>query len=222
MTKTVVFAEKVILVRERKRSSFQKLLDAWIVDGGTTAQSVFNAVTQYRPDNSLVCVLRNDSDLEIVGPYKVNSNFGFPGKEFMQQELIPACRDAQRQQRPTAARRLLVADGLQIASEWLLLPHRTQQTAGWCVGYVEIGFLLPLANSIPPVDNVDRNLLQMLLEGHATKEIAHRVGMSHRTVEHRFEKLKASMGAYNLPHLVALSIASELSGLPVARLAQDL
>ncbi|MDE8763654.1 MULTISPECIES: helix-turn-helix transcriptional regulator [Rhizobium] len=210
MTKTVVFAEEVFLVMRGKSSGFRELLDAWITHGVGAAEGIYGSIIQHRPANSVIGILQRDCDMEIVGPYHIQTDIEFPGKEFVQRELIPACRSAQLQQRPISTRRSLAADGLQILSEWLVLPHKAQKTSAWCIAYVEIGFLLPVTQAYPSFDAADRGLLQMLAEGYQTKEIALRVGLSHRTVEHRFEKLKSRMGARSLPHLVALSIAKEL------------
>jgi len=212
VTKTVVFAEKELLVILRNRSGFRDLLDIWIIQEDAVAEDICRFATQNRPGNSLVCVLRNQNDLEIVGSYKITTNINFPGQEFLGQHLMPACRSAKRTQRPTSTRQLIAADGLQISLEWLLLPDKMRGAADWCVAYVEVGFLMPNIHSKPIFDDMDRNLLQGLLEGHSVKEIALRVGLSHRTVEHRFEKLKARAGARSLAHLTALSIANELSG----------
>ncbi|MGR9185834.1 LuxR C-terminal-related transcriptional regulator [Rhizobium leguminosarum] len=217
MTKTVVFAEKVLLVMRRNWSGFRELLDAWITHGGSTAEGIYGSITRYRPANSLIGVLRRDSDMEIMAPYHIQTDIEFPGKEFVQRELIPACRRTQMLQRPASARRSIVADGQLILLEWLLLPHKTQKNSAWCIAYVEIGFLLRVTHAYPSFDAADRGLLQMLVEGYQTKEIALRIGLSHRTVEHRFEKLKSRMGARSLPHLVALSIGREVSGVPVAQ-----
>lgn len=43
-----------------------------------------------------------------------------------------------------------------------------------------------------------------------SREIATRVERSHRKVEHRVEALKTRMGARNLHHLVAISMAVTL------------
>jgi DNA-binding NarL/FixJ family response regulator len=47
----------------------------------------------------------------------------------------------------------------------------------------------------------------LLKEGYTLKEIATKVERSHRTVEHRVEDLKTRMGARNLHHLIAISMA---------------
>lgn len=53
---------------------------------------------------------------------------------------------------------------------------------------------------------------QLLYEGLSAKEIAQQVEISHRTVEHRIERMKARIGARTISQLVALSIASGLTG----------
>lgn len=210
MTKTVVFAEKVTPVMAWKRSCFRDLLDAWIVRGDAVAEDIYGFTIQNRPGNSVTCVVRNETDVEIVGSYKIATDINFPGREFLRQHLIPACRIAKRTQRPTSSSQLISADGLQISSEWLLLPEREGGTDGWCIAYVEVGFLLRVVEAHPIVDDIDLSLLQLLTEGFQMKEIANRVGLSYRTIEHRFEKMKLRMGARSLPHLAVLSMANAL------------
>lgn len=214
MTKTVVFAEEVAAVTLRKPSIFRQLLDGWITQEDAVAESIYRPVTRNRPGNSLIGVLRDQADLDVIGSCSIITDIGFPGQEFLRQYLIPACRDAQRMRRPVSSKQLIAADGLRISVEWLLLPDRMRETADWCVAYVEIGFLLRPVDASPIFDDMDRNLLQALMEGYTVKEIALQVGLSHRTVEHRFERLKARIGARSLSHLVALLIATELATLP--------
>ncbi|MBB3411919.1 DNA-binding CsgD family transcriptional regulator [Rhizobium sp. BK316] len=216
MTKTVVFAEEVLPVMRHERSEFRELLDAWIIYEGETAEGIYGKITRNRPANSLIGVFRRDGDLEIVGPYKINTDIKFPGEVFLRREVVSACQDAWQLKRPISSRKLIEADGLLIPSEWLVLPHKAQRTSDWCIAYVEIGFLLHVCDTNPRIDALDRTLLQMLGEGCQLKEIAIRVGLSHRTVEHRFEKLKSRTGARTLPHLVMLSIGRELSGLAMS------
>ena len=174
------------------------------------AEAIYGLSIRTRPENSLVCVVRNRADVEIVGSYKIATGLNFPGPEFLHQHLVPACRDALGKRRLASSKRLIAADGLRISAEWLLLPDRKPDAANWCVAYVEIAFLLHSIGTTPIVDDTDRHLLQALMEGNTVKEIALRVGLSHRTVEHRFERLKARYGAQSLPHLVTLAIATSL------------
>nr|WP_245472673.1 helix-turn-helix transcriptional regulator [Rhizobium leguminosarum] len=62
------------------------------------------------------------------------------------------------------------------------------------------------------VDEIDHAVLQLLYQGFSAKEIAQQVEISHRTVEHRIERMKARIGARTISQLVALSIASGLTG----------
>ncbi|WP_245512320.1 helix-turn-helix domain-containing protein [Rhizobium leguminosarum] len=56
------------------------------------------------------------------------------------------------------------------------------------------------------MDEFDHSVLQLLYEGLSAKEIAQQVEISHRTVEHRIERMKARIGARTISQLVALSM----------------
>ncbi|MGI0523997.1 response regulator transcription factor [Rhizobium giardinii] len=95
--------------------------------------------------------------------------------------------------------------------ERLLLPQKCRNgRSSWCISFADVKFLLPPCPKRPNFDDADLSILQLLREGFSVKEIGIRIELSHRTVEHRIERLKSKMGARSLPHLVALSIAAEL------------
>ncbi|NNH46016.1 hypothetical protein HLI03_30950 [Rhizobium laguerreae] len=94
-----------------------------------------------------------------------------------------------------------------VALESLLLP---QKGGGWCLAVIDIQLLLPIPRTRPDIDDTDRAILQLLYEGFSGKEIGQHIGFSHRTVEHRVERLKQGFGARSLSQLVALSIADGL------------
>ncbi|MBY5572247.1 hypothetical protein HFO55_34700 [Rhizobium leguminosarum] len=57
---------------------------------------------------------------------------------------------------------------------------------------------------------MDRAILPLLYEGFSEKGIGQQVELSHRTIEHRIERLKQGFGAGSIAQLVALSIAGGL------------
>lgn len=60
------------------------------------------------------------------------------------------------------------------------------------------------------MDATDEAVMQLLTEGATAKEIAADLGISHRTVEHRLERMKERYGAKNTVHLAAMLIATHL------------
>lgn len=51
-----------------------------------------------------------------------------------------------------------------------------------------------------------REILQLVAEGHTSKDIAHRLGLSHRTVEVHRNQLMKRLGVHDLPGLVRFAV----------------
>lgn len=101
--------------------------------------------------------------------------------------------------------------GNEIGYDRLLLPQKSKGPPSWIISFVEAGYLLnkPITPTTP--DAEDRVLVQLLAEGNSAKEIAKYLDVSHRTVEHRLERMKERFGARNIPHLVAMVIGGQAS-----------
>nr|WP_246733118.1 LuxR C-terminal-related transcriptional regulator [Rhizobium ruizarguesonis] len=102
---------------------------------------------------------------------------------------------------------MIQKEGKFAALEYLLLP---QKGGGWCIAVIDFQLLLPIPRTRADVDDVDRAILRLLYEGFSGKEIGQQVDLSHRTIEHRIERLKQGFGARSIAQLVALSIAGGL------------
>nr|WP_276314807.1 helix-turn-helix transcriptional regulator [Rhizobium changzhiense] len=129
--------------------------------------------------------------------------------EFARRWLASKHLEAQKRARPISVRKLVEIERQHIAFDALLLP---QKGGGWSLAAVDFQLVLPIPIADTHVDEIDHAVLQLLYQGFSAKEIAQHVELSHRTVEHRIERMKARLGARTLPQLVALSIANGLSG----------
>ncbi|MBY3177596.1 hypothetical protein HFO27_23650 [Rhizobium leguminosarum] len=115
--------------------------------------------------------------------------------------------DETQRQGPVTTKEMIQKEGKFAALESLLLP---QKGGGWCIAVMDIHLLLPIPRTRADIDDVDRAILQLLYEGFSGKEIGQHLGFSHRTIEHRIERLKQGVGARSIAQLVALSIAGGL------------
>ncbi|UWU23025.1 helix-turn-helix transcriptional regulator [Rhizobium sp. CB3060] len=103
--------------------------------------------------------------------------------------------------------------GMHAAYERIILPQKNSSgRSAWCIGLLDVHFLLRAGPRAAGTDDTDLGILQLLAEGASTREIADAVSLSPRTVEHRIERLKSAFGARNIAHLVALSIGSGIAG----------
>jgi len=219
----------------KRQNSFSEvvhdLMDAWIASAeGADAGDIYEVISKSIRPNLVLAVIDTSAEdamdfvIDFVHRYEVATDVqgvselqtrrmfrDFRDQEFLRQHLIPACEEVLQQQRPVFSRVLTAVAGLRIAYERLLLPQKCRNgRSSWCISFADVKFLLPPCPKRPNFDDADLSILQLLREGFSVKEIGIRIELSHRTVEHRIERLKSKMSARSLPHLVALSIAAEL------------
>ncbi len=75
----------------------------------------------------------------------------------------------------------------------------------WSVSITKTHLLLPASPAVLTPNEQD--ILDLLAQGYSAKEIAAKMSMSHRTVEHRIESVKTKLGAKNVAHAVAIGSA---------------
>lgn len=138
----------------------------------------------------------------------------FPDTRYLQETMIPAYVGAMERQRPAMKRVATRVLDTIIGYDEIILPQK--KPAGrseWCISLLDIHFLLPAASKDEGLDDVDITILQLLVEGSSTKEIASASNLSYRTIEHRIENLKSRFGARNIAHLAVLSVSAGLGGI---------
>jgi DNA-binding CsgD family transcriptional regulator len=133
----------------------------------------------------------------------------FPDPVFLREVMAPAYETALERQRPSIDGVAATLLGMYAAYDRIILPQRNTRTrSSWCVSVIEIHFLLPRKPPSRELDDQDIGILQLLASGAPTREIADRLNMSPRTIEHRIESLKSAFGARNIAHLVSLWISA--------------
>lgn len=134
----------------------------------------------------------------------------FKDQSYMQEAVIPRLLQVFASQQPSlemVKTRLL---GVNLGYDRILLPQRNSGRPEWIISSTYAQFLLSPPQRRETLDIADEAIVQLLVEGATAKEIAVSLGVSHRTVEHRLERMKDRYGAKNTVHLVAMLIATHL------------
>lgn len=128
---------------------------------------------------------------------------------FVDEAIIPTYSRCLQVGRPTLELVRTKVLGVRIGYERLLLPQKCEGRPNWCISLVEGRFFIPPSKEAK-TDMTDDNIIQLLIEGQTTKEIAEDLHLSPRTIEHRIDKLKGRFEAKNLVHLVAKLVATQI------------
>ncbi|WP_313194096.1 helix-turn-helix transcriptional regulator [Shinella zoogloeoides] len=211
------------------------LMDSWISspDGLDAPESIYRPVRGIlRPNMVLLMVDTRsgnprDFRIDFVQSYGLPSGFAdirllqrprsfanFPDQKFLHEVVAPAYVAAVERQRPAMRHILTRVLSMYAAYDRIILPQRNSTgRSAWCIGLIDMHFLLPAGSRGNGLDDADLGILQLLAEGTSTREIADAMSLSPRTIEHRIERLKSAFGAKNISHLVALSISAGISGI---------
>ncbi|CDZ30987.1 Response regulator containing a CheY-like receiver domain and an HTH DNA-binding domain [Neorhizobium galegae bv. officinalis] len=205
------------------------LMDAWIKSSeGAKATDIYEAVLRPTQPNAILALIGckaqepSSFSVEFIRRYSVATGIldfplqqpfnlrNFSDQDYLHDIVMPALTEVLAQKRPLLSRGRTVFQGCRIFHDRLLLPQKSATgRSEWCILFSKIDLLLPEVTGFK-VDDIDLSILQLLTEGAAQKEIALRLDLSPRTIEHRIERLKGRVGAKNLQHLVALWISSRL------------
>ncbi|MBB6305078.1 LuxR C-terminal-related transcriptional regulator [Rhizobium leucaenae] len=192
----------------------REMWDAWISsDAASSPEQVYRPALRHFTASMVLAVHNNEYPLILRG-YEALAEHAPIASDIARELLIRRYRETQSQERPLPVKEMVEKEGKFVALESLLLP---QKGGGWCLAVIDIQLLLPIPRVRADIDDIDRAIIQSLYEGFSGKEIGQRVGFSHRTIEHRIERLKRGFGARSIAQLVALSIAGGLGGLGFRR-----
>jgi DNA-binding CsgD family transcriptional regulator len=206
-----------------KTGGFRVLMDRWISspDGLEDPATIYDAVTgSLRPTSILFVADVPTSgfaaaDIDVIRPFGLPN--GLPGGVDVALGTLPEIGIAVGRQRPLVGGFVRTVGGVLVSCDHLFLPQKkTSGPSRWCIGLLDVKFLLPLVAGVGVLDDTDLAILQLLREGASAKEIAAIAGLSFRTIQHRIERLKSRFGARSIAHLVALSISAVLAREDVA------
>jgi DNA-binding CsgD family transcriptional regulator len=219
MTKTVVFAAhrrelpvgRPDIPPMKPRRGFthasREMWDAWISsDVASSPEQVYRPALKLFTA-SMVLAAHSNGNSFILRGYETLAEHAPIANDIARELLIRRRGETQRQDRPLSVKEMIEKGGKFVALESLLLP---QKGGGWCIAVIDVLLLLPVPRTRADIDDVDRAILQLLYQGFSGKEIGQHIGFSHRTIEHRVERLKQGFGARSISQLVALAIAGGL------------
>lgn len=211
----------------------QKMLDAWIeTDPNEPAepQTVYAGALDFLSIKMRLTVFRIDGDDPLkwqMTPVRhsgftsslinVNKLFedqrigDFKDQTYMAEAVIPRLNQVITNQQPSMELVKTRIFGINLGYDRILIPQRTNGRPEWVISSSYARFLLDAPKSHNKFDIDDEAVVQLLLEGCTAKEIASQLGLSHRTVEHRLDRLKTRFGARNLVHLVVMLLGGHVN-----------
>lgn len=136
----------------------------------------------------------------------------FADQTYMADTVIPRLRQVIDNQQPSIELVKTKLFGINLGYDRILLPQRTTGRSQWVISSSYARFLLDAPKRFASFEVDDEAVVQLLMEGLTAKEIAVRLGLSHRTIEHRLDRLKERFGAKNLVHLVVLLLGNQVNG----------
>lgn len=208
----------------------QELIDAWLQSDATISpENLYSAVIGRLNIKMALSVVTTVAGDPYDWRFRRVRDFGFKShllnqmkqqfpdaalrdldRRFIDDAIITAYSRALEAKRPAIDLVRTKLLGVRIGYERLILPQKCDGKPGWCVSLVEGRFFIsPMREA--KTDITDDNIIQLLIEGQATKEIAELLHLSPRTIEHRIDRLKNRFEARNLVHLVAKLVATQVS-----------
>lgn len=134
----------------------------------------------------------------------------FKDQSYMETAVIPRLQQVIDNQQPSLELVKTRLFGVNLGYDRILLPQRNADRPEWIISSSNAQFLLSPPQRREMLDVGDEAIVQLLVEGATAKEIAVSLDVSHRTVEHRLERMKERYGARNIVHRVAMLIATHL------------
>jgi DNA-binding CsgD family transcriptional regulator len=134
----------------------------------------------------------------------------FKDQTYMREAVIPRLQQVLETQQPSMELVKTRLFGVNLGYDRILIPQRNAGRPEWIISSSYAQFLLSPPQRQETLDVADEAIVQLLIEGATAKEIAVTLDVSHRTVEHRLERMKERYGARNTVHLVAMLIATHL------------
>ncbi|GEC30921.1 hypothetical protein N181_04930 [Sinorhizobium fredii USDA 205] len=134
----------------------------------------------------------------------------FKDQSFMRGAVIPRLQEVLVSQQPVTELVKTRLMGVNLGYDRILLPQKNAGRPKWIISSSCAQFMLSPPQRRETLDVADEAIIQLLVEGATAKETAATLGISHRTVEHRLERMKQRYGARNVVHLVSMLIATHL------------
>lgn len=134
----------------------------------------------------------------------------FKDQTYMEEAVIPRLLQVLESQQPSMELVKTKLFGVSLGYDRILIPQRNVERPRWIISSSYAQFLVSQPKRQEKLDIADEAIVQLLFEGASAKEMAVTLDVSHRTIEHRLEKMKERYGARNTVHLVAMLMANHL------------
>lgn len=168
--------------------------------------------------NLYVCDLQPDSPLlygldalaENVDMQGLRPTFGgYPDLEYVRRDIIPHYLAAKETGEASRLGMKSRVQGYVAIYDRLILPIKEHGRVRWAVSLTTTHSLTPIDEK-PHLTERQQDIIYLLAAGLSSKEIALRLGISPRTVEHQTEAAKRKLGAKNTAHAVAIYVGRSL------------
>jgi DNA-binding CsgD family transcriptional regulator len=207
------------------------MLDKWLLtepDNPAPADAVFSTIlpqmsvkmrltlfTIYGsdPKNWHMKALRHSGFVSRI--LNINSIFAdnylrdFKDQRYLEDAVIPRLVQVVQSQQPSMELVKTRLFGVNVGYDRVLIPQKNSNGPEWILSASYGQFLLSEPQFSERLDVTDEGIVQLLIEGSTAKEIAAELNVSHRTVEHRIDRLKERYGARNTVHLVAMLVTAQ-------------
>lgn len=209
--------ELVLELTLRRHISFDELvrrmMDAWLSHSGSSAsaETLCRSVSDFLGINMLLAVIDTKSvealdwHVHFIRRYAVPTTLfaaselqqdrslrEFPDPAIVNKHVIHVCQRAIANRKSVNEKIDVTVRDVRVVGSWLVIPDQSE-AASWCIALAEVHSLSAIGLDVR-FDDIDLAILQLLREGLPAREVGQMLELSHRTVEHRIEKMKARAG----------------------------
>lgn len=133
----------------------------------------------------------------------------YPDQTYMRADVMPFYQDCKQSGEISVMRmKSRIQDQIAVYDR-IIMPATTGGDLPWAFSITRTRLLLPAKPVV--LTGREQDVLDLLAQGFSSKEIATKLSLSPRTVEHRVEALKIKLGARNVAHAVAIGVAGQLT-----------
>lgn len=208
----------------------QKLIDAWVAtrpEVVSVPEDIYHSVVSILPTRARLTVFYTSDPspkewiLSTVKHSRItarilNLDTIFAGgklgelrdQTYVEEAVLPQYLRAMERKQPTLDSVVTKILGVRVTYDRIILPQKTPGRPEWLVVCTYGKFMAKVPATQLDLDPTDEAIVLALIDGKTSKEIALEVGLSHRTVEHRLDRMKKQIGARSLPHLSALFVCA--------------
>lgn len=133
----------------------------------------------------------------------------YPDQAYMRSDVMPFYQDCKQSGEVSIMRmRSKIQDQVAVYDR-IIMPSPSGTDLAWALSITQTKLLIPVSKVV--LTGREQDILDLLAQGYSSKEIATKIGLSPRTVEHRIEAIKTKLGARNVAHAVAIGVARHLT-----------